>query len=58
MLDNNDMVYCPLCFRDVPSEDYDDEFGMCIECLNRLRVDFKNSDNKKPIGRLRPLSKE
>jgi uncharacterized CHY-type Zn-finger protein len=55
---NNDFVYCSLCFNSVTSDEYDDELGMCHNCIARLRVDFKASNDKKPMGKIKSLRQE
>jgi len=37
---------CNHCFKEVSSVDIDDDTGMCIACINKLRLDYKNAKDK------------
>lgn len=50
--------WCSFCSKDVPENQYDLELDMCEKCKARLRVKFKKSDNKKPLGKLKSLKFE
>lgn len=49
--------YCEFCDKEIAGTEYDQDSGMCFPCLSRLRVQFKHSDDKKPLGKMKSLKK-
>jgi hypothetical protein len=37
---------CEHCKRDTTEKEYDVDLGMCMKCVNGLRVDFKQAKDK------------
>jgi hypothetical protein len=52
------LSWCNFCNQDVPDETYDYEIDMCHKCKARLVGQFKISDDKKPLGKIKSLKRE